>query len=132
MTFAGINYVTVLAAAVAGFIFGSVWYGVLSKQWLAAVGTGGPFKPSIPVFVVTFVCQFVMALMLAGVVWHLGDVTVARAMISAGFLWVGFVITTMIVNHRFQGAKWSLTVIDGLHWLGVLLVMGVVIGLIGV
>jgi hypothetical protein len=132
MAFAGINYIGVVAAAIAGFVFGAAWYGILSKPWIAAVGTGGPFKPSAGLFILSFLCQLVMAWMLAGVVGHLGDVTVLPAMISAAFLWVGFVMTTMIVNHRFQHAKWSLTVIDGLHWLGVLLVMGAVIGLIGV
>jgi hypothetical protein len=66
------------------------------------------------------------------VVGHLGDVTVGRSLLSALFLWIGFVLTTMLVNHRFQGARWSLTAIDGGHWLGVLLVMGLVIGLFGV
>lgn len=46
-------------------------------------------------------------------------------------MWVGFVITSMILNHRYQGAPWSLTLIDGGYLLGVLLVQGVVIGLFG-
>ncbi len=39
MTFAGINYVAVLAAAIASFMLGWVWYGMLfQKAWMAAVG----------------------------------------------------------------------------------------------
>jgi hypothetical protein len=41
------------------------------------------------------------------------------------------VITSMNINHRYQGNKWSLTVIDGGYLLGVLLVQAVVIGLFG-
>ena len=78
------------------------------------------------------VAHLLMAWMLAGVVGHLGEVTITRTLISAAFLWVGFVLTTMIVNHRFQSSPWSLTAIDGGHWLGVLLVMGLVIGWLGV
>ena len=37
----------------------------------------------------------------------------------------------MLVNHRFQGQGWKLTLIDAGHWLGVLLVMGAVLGLFG-
>jgi hypothetical protein len=37
----------------------------------------------------------------------------------------------MTVNHRYQGFGWDLTLIDGLHWLGVALVMGAVIGWFG-
>ena len=38
----------------------------------------------------------------------------------------------MAVNHAFQGAKRSLTLIDGGHWLGVLLIQGAILGWWGV
>lgn len=85
MAFAGISYLAVLAAAIAAFAFGALWYGVLGKRWQAAA-----------------------------------------------FLWAAFVLTTMIVNHRFHEASWSLTLIDGGHWLGALLVIALAIGWIGV
>jgi len=83
-------------------------------------------------FVIALVALFVMALMLAGLMGHLGDVTVRGGVISAFFVWVGFVITTMGVNHAFAGAKPMLTLIDGGHWLAVLLVMGAAIGAFGI
>ena len=56
-----------------------------------------------------------------------------RAGIISGFLlWLGFVITTMAVNHTFQGARRSLTLIDGGHWLGVLLIQGAILGWWGI
>ena len=39
MTFAGINYLAVLIAAVAGWVAGALWYMALAKPWMAAVGT---------------------------------------------------------------------------------------------
>ena len=33
-----INYVGILAAAVAAWLVGAAWYGVLGKQWMAALG----------------------------------------------------------------------------------------------
>ena len=75
-----------------------------------------------------------MAWVLAGVIGHLGaeEVTVRNGVISAAFIWLGFVITTLAVNHAFQGSKRTLTLIDGGHWLGVLLLQGAIIGLVGV
>ena len=131
MTFAGINYLAVLIAAAAGFLFGSLWYGLLGKQWMAAVGMTEHPKPTPAPFIIAFVCQLLMAWVLAGVVGHFGEVTLTSALITAGLAWAGFVLATQMVNHRFQGASWSLTLIDGGHWLGVLLIMGVVIGLFG-
>ena len=52
--------------------------------------------------------------------------------VSGLFLWLGFVITTLAVNNAYAQRKLALTVIDGLHWLGVLVVQGAVIGLMGV
>ena len=132
MQFAGLNYLAVVVAAIGGFGFGAVWYMVLGKPWMAAVGFTEPPKPSPGPFITAIVCQLVMAWVLAGVIGHLGDVTVDRAVISALFLWLGFIATTTIVNHRFQKASWTLTVIDAGHWLGVLVVMAVIIGLFGV
>jgi hypothetical protein len=90
-------------------------------------------SPIIP-YVITFVCQLVMAAMLAGVIGHLGKayVTAKAGVISGFFIWLGFVVTTLTVNHTFQGAKRALTLIDCGHWLGVLLVQGLVIGWMGV
>jgi Protein of unknown function (DUF1761) len=70
--------------------------------------------------------------MLAGLMGHIGDITVRGGVVSGFFVWLGFVITTMGVNHAFAGAKPMLTLIDGFYWLGVLLIQGAVIGAFGV
>jgi uncharacterized protein DUF1761 len=134
MQFAGMNYLAIVIAAAAGYVFSAVYYTVLSKQWRAAVG-GNPKsrRPWIP-FVIAAAADLVMAWMLAGVVGHLGagQVTLRNGAISGAFMWFGFVLTVLAVNYGFAGRKPMLTVIDAGHWLGVLLVMGAVIGLFGV
>ena len=69
-----------------------------------------------------------MAWMLAGVIGHLGAVTVQNGVISAAFLWFGFVFTTLVVNNTFGMRSAKLIAIDGGHWLAVLLLMGAIIG----
>jgi hypothetical protein len=139
MAFAGVNYLAIALAAAAAFVFGGVWYGILSKPWMAAVGkTEQDIKasgtPMAVLFVVTFIAQLVMAWALAGIIGHLGvgQVTLRNGLISGALAWLGFVATTLVVNHGFQGAKPALTVIDGGHWLGVLLIQGAIIGWMGV
>ena len=39
VTFAGINYLAILIAAILGWLAGAVWYGVLGKAWVAAQGS---------------------------------------------------------------------------------------------
>ena len=51
---------------------------------------------------------------MAGLISHLGPgpFTVRNGLISAAFVWLGFVVTTMAVNNAFSGRKAALTVID--------------------
>ncbi len=140
MAFAGMNVLAILVAAIAGFVFGAVWYGALGKHWMAALGKTeadikGPSGKVSPLpFILAAIAQLIMAWVLAGIIGHLGpgQVTLRNGVISALFVWLGFVATTLVVNHGFSGAKRSLTLIDGGHWLGVLVIMGAVIGWFGV
>lgn len=138
MAFSGINYVAVVIATLAGFGLGAVWYMILGGAWMRALGKTGDeisrdqgAAKALP-FIIALVALFVMALMLAGLMGHLGNVSVRGGVISGFFVWVGFVITTMGVNHAFSGASPKLTLIDGGHWLAVLVIMGAVIGAFGV
>jgi hypothetical protein len=137
MAFAGINYLAVLVAAVAAFAFGAAYYITLSKPWLAAIGMTKEqmaAKRSPAPFIVSIVALLVMAWVLAGSVGHLGpgQVTLRNGVISGLFLWLGFVITTLSVNYTYGQRRPMLTVIDGIHWLGVLVVQGAIIGAMGV
>ena len=139
MAFAGINYLAVLVATVAGFAFGAAYYMTLSRPWLTAMGKtreelAAAGKRSPVPFIVSIVALLIMAWVLAGGIAHLGpgQVTLKNGVISALFMWVGFVATTLTVNNAFGQRKVALTVIDGIHWLGVLLIQGAIIGAMGV
>lgn len=145
MSFGGMNYLAIVLAAIAAWVAGAAWYGMLGSRWVAAqsksmeafkaekaalAGTPGAYLP----FVLSFLAELVMAWVLAGTIGHLGagQVTLRNGAISALFLWLGFVLATMVVNNAFAGRKPMLTAIDGGHWLLVLLIMGAVIGGMGV
>lgn len=130
------NLLAVVAAAAASFLFGGLYYGWLGDRWLAAVGKapadvqGTTYMRSL---VVTFFAQLVMAWVLAGLIGHLGQgqVTWRNGLISGLFVWAGFVATILVATHAFQSEQRSLTLIDGAHWLGVLALQGLIIGLFG-
>jgi hypothetical protein len=141
MTFAGVNYLAVLIAAVAAWLAGAAWYMGLGKAWMAALGVTpeemaarknapGAFLP----FVLAFAAELVMAWVLAGLIGHLGpgQVTLRNGVISGAFCWLGFVLTAMLVNYSFAHRDWRLLAIDGGHWLVVLMLMGAIVGGIGV
>jgi len=137
MTFAGMNYLAILLAALAAFGWGAAYYMTLSKQWLTAVGMSKEQmetnRTAVP-FIISFVALLVMGWVLAGTLGHLGpgQVTLKNGIISALFLWLGFVVTTIFVNNAYPGRKYSLSVIDSIHWLGVLVIQGAIIGALGI
>lgn len=133
MDFASVDYLACLVAAVAAFAFGAVWYTVLSKPWVAAMGKSeAELKASAnPVtFAVTALACFVTAVVLA-MIWG-GGLAMAGlwpVLRTAIILWVGFILTTIAVHHAYQGQRRSLTVIDGGYGLGVVVVESIVLWL---
>ena len=129
-----INWLAVVVATVASWALGAVWYMVLSKQWLAAIGKiRDQIDPkNFTPYIFSIVVQLVMAIALSLVIAPLfGAMTIATGLQAGALMWLGFVITSMIQGHRYEGAPWSRTLIDGGYLLGVLLVQGLVIGLFG-
>jgi Protein of unknown function (DUF1761) len=141
MTFAGLNYLAVVIAAIAAWLAGALWYMALGKTWSAAQGLSeeqlhaarnrpGAYLP----FLYCLVAELVMAWVLAGLMGHLGtgQVSVLNGIISGAFCWLGFVITTMVAGNTFAMRDMRLLWIDGGHWLIVLVLMGAIIGAMGV
>ena len=136
MNFAGMNYLAILVAAIVAFAIGAVYYSTLSKQWMKAARIDpSSSKPAmVGLLVNSFVMELILAFVSAGVIGHLGfdQVTPMNGVISGLFIWAGFIFTTMSINQRYQGFGWDLTLIDGLHWLLVMIGIGLTIGLFGV
>jgi hypothetical protein len=139
MQFVGMNYLAIIVAAIAAWLAGAAYYMALSKPWLAAQGftkesmAAARNRPGqwVP-FVASFVANLVMAWVLAGLIGHIGAVSLRLGLISGAFCWLGFVITTLAVNYSFGQRDPKLIAIDGGHWLIVLLLEGAVIGGMGV
>ena len=136
----GVNYWAIVLAAVASFMFGGAYYGLLSKPWMQALGKSGTEiksgSPTPVLFGITIVAELIMAWVLAGLMLHLAKAGIAanvrNGVLTAVFCWFGFVATSLAVNHGYQGAKRMLTLIDGGHWLGVLMIQGLILGWLGV
>jgi hypothetical protein len=128
-----VNWLAVLLAGIASFAFGAAWYMSLSQQWLAALGkTREQLQVGNTPFIWSIVMELVMAYFIALLTPALtGEISIVSGMVVGAHMWLGFVITTLILNHRYEGMRWSLTIIDGLHLLGVLVIQGLVIGLFG-
>jgi hypothetical protein len=86
VTFAGINYLAVVIAAVLAWLASAVWYMSLGKHYAAALGKT-PERAFAP-YLYAFIADIIIAWMLAGVLGHLGagQVTFRNRVISGAFL----------------------------------------------
>src|SRR5437762_13829189 len=128
------NFIVIVIAAVAAWVFGAAWYMPLGKVWLAAQGrtmeemqaanAGKSTVAKAFPFVLSFIAEIVMAWAMYGLLFHMGSFSARRGVIAGALIWFGFVLTTVAVNNAYPGRKVMLTVIDAGHWLGALLIIG--------
>lgn len=134
MTHFAVNWIAVIVATIGSFAVGAVWYMLLANQWLASIGKTRDQidRADVTPYIWSIIVQLVMAYFIALLTPAIfGTTTVWTGILCAAHMWLGFVITSMILNHRYQGAPWSRTAIDGGYLLLALLVQGVIIGLFG-
>ena len=133
MDFFGVNFVAIAISTIAGMAIGAFWYGALAKPWMKAANLTEEQiedKPSLYGFAA--LAQIGIAIMMAGLIGHLGDHTLKLGLVTGFFVWLGFCMPTHLVNHRFQFRSWNLTFIDTGFWLIVFCLHGAIIGALGV
>ena len=135
---AAVNWIAVIIATLVSMGIGAAWYSGLSKPWIAANRFTDEQVKSIEandtpiIYAFAAISHLLMAFILSGVIFNAGDMTLGNGFLTGFLVWLGFVLTTMTVNHRFQFKPWSLTAIDSGHYLLVLLAQGAIIGWFGV
>ena len=136
-----LHALAIVVAAVAAWIFGAVYYGVLGRKWIEAQGktieqckaetAGKSTAAKAMPFVLSFVAELLMASTLSGIMFHIGIYTERAGAFSGFMCWLGFVLTTVAVNNAYTFRKVTLTAIDSGHWLGVLVIIGAILGWFG-
>lgn len=133
-----VNLLSVVTGAVAAWLFGAVYYTMLGRHWIAAQGktietlklenAGKSALAKASPFVLSFIAELIMGVVIYGVLTHSGLWSLRAGIITGAFCWVGFVLTTIAVNNAYSGRKIMLTVIDSVHWLAVLAIIGGIVG----
>jgi Protein of unknown function (DUF1761) len=133
------EFLNVIAAALAAFAFGAVWYMSMSKPWIAAAelqvdAQGRPTKGngqdggSSPM---PFVIGLVAMVLVAGMMRHMlatSGVTSIGGGAIAGFGIGAFFITPWVaMNYGFAMRKPALTLIDGVNAVAGCAIMGAVL-----
>ena len=126
------NYAAVFVAAVAYWLLGAIWYGVLfSKPWMAleniSMEQAKSMNPVLP-YVITFILNLLIAYSLAQIcIWRNAN-TVGRGASVGVLLWIGFVGPITFTTYMYEMRPKELFAINQFYPLAGLVLMGAIIG----
>jgi hypothetical protein len=126
------NFLAVVIAAVAYWLLGALWYGLLfGKQWMAlehmTIEQTKVMNPTIP-YIVAFLLELLVAYSVAQLcIWRNAD-TVGRGTSVGVLVWIGFIGPLSAMNYMFEMRSWHLFAINEFYPLFGLALMGAIIG----
>lgn len=135
----GINYVAVVVATVANFIFGFLWYTPLfGKAWAREMGIAVDRKPTAAELGkgMTFMVigNFLMAYVFAhnNAAWTfvpgMDQMSTASTVLSASiFTWLGFYLPTDLSVVAWEGKSWKLLFINTTYHLLMLVIAATIL-----
>lgn len=113
-----VNYAAVLVAVVVYMIINALWYGpIWGKKWLELMEVNyDELSDTKIAYLWNTLTAFFMAFVLAHFLKYVGNETVLDGMLTAVWIWLGFVIPTNIMNTIWGRKSKKLFLIDvGAH-----------------
>ena len=136
-----VNYLAVVLAMLSSMVVGSIWYakGVFGNTWanLAKVKNDNmkgadAWKPMLTTMVVSLITAYVLAHVAYLSNQFFGNSFLNDTLMTAFWLWLGFIAARFITHDAFEGRRKKLTLLNIGNELVTVMVMGLVIGLMGV
>jgi Protein of unknown function (DUF1761) len=126
------NYIAVLVAAIAYWLLGAVWYGVLfSKPWMAleqmSPAQASSMNPVAP-YVITFLLNLVIAFVLAQICAWRNANTAARGAALGILIWIGFLGPVTYTTYMYEMRPKQLFAVNEFYSLVGLCLMGAILG----
>jgi len=126
------NYAAVFVSALAYWILGALWYGLLfNKPWMAleniSMESAKAMNPVLP-YVVTFALNLLIAFVLAQIcIWRSAN-SAARGAALGILLWVGFVGPVTFTTYMYEMRSMQLFAINEFYPLVGFYLMGAILG----
>ena len=126
------NYPAVLVSAIAYWVLGALWYGVLfNKPWMAlehiTIEQAQNVSPVIP-YIVSFLLELLIAYSVAQLcIWRNAN-TASRGASVGVLVWIGFVGPITFMTYMFEMRSKELFAINEFYPLAGLVLMGTILG----
>jgi surface polysaccharide O-acyltransferase-like enzyme len=126
------NYLAVVVAAIAYFVLGGLWYGVLfHKPWMnleqMTIEQARGVSHVVP-YIVSFLLELLVAYALAQLcIWRNAN-TASRGASIGVLVWIGFVGPIALMTYMFEMRPRALYAINEFYPLAGLILMGAILG----
>jgi hypothetical protein len=126
------NYAAVFISALAYWLLGALWFGVLfGKPWMAleniSMEQAKSMNPVLP-YIVSFILNLLIAYALAQVcIWRNAN-TIGRGASVGVLLWIGFIGPITYTTYMYEMRPKELFAINQFYPLAGLVLMGAIIG----
>ena len=131
------NYIAIVVAALAAFVFGFLVHGPLfGKQWLALMKVTPQemeqgkkeMQSKMPYYMLAaLIQQLVVSYVLAHFVYLAYAENLVDAVILAFWIWLGFIATTLLNGYLWEGKSFALYLFNIVYHLVALGVMAVIL-----
>jgi hypothetical protein len=126
------NYLAIAVSAVAYWMLGALWYGVLfGQRWMALEGMtmeqAKSMNPVLP-YIITLVLNLLIAFVLAQLCLWRNANTAARGAAVGVLLWIGIVGPIVLTTYMYEMRSMELFAINEFYPLVGLCLMGVILG----
>jgi hypothetical protein len=126
------NYGAIVVSAVAYWMLGALWYGVIfGQRWMALEGItmeqGRSVNPALP-YIISFVLDLLIAFVLAQLCLWRNANTAGRGAAVGVLLWIGIVGPIVCTTYMYEMRSKELFAINEFYPLVGLCLMGVILG----
>jgi Protein of unknown function (DUF1761) len=129
-----LNWVAILVAAIASFLFEALWFSIFLNQWLAGIGhtmqwlmSASPITPPLQ-YATAIVCSIIAAAVLSIAIQATGKQTALRGVLCAAVIWLGFIATGWAKDYIFEVRTLQLYFINAGYSLFDLMLIGAIVG----
>ena len=128
-----LNWVAILVAAIASFIFEALWFSVFMNEWLTGIGrtrewlvsTG--LNPAVQ-YATAIICSIIVAAVLSICIQATGKQTARRGILCAVVIWFGFIATSWAKAYIFEVRTFQIYFIYTGYYLIELILIGAIVG----
>jgi hypothetical protein len=128
-----LNWVAILVAAIASFIFEALWFSVFMNEWLVGIGrtrewlvsTG--LNPAIQ-YATAIICSIIAAAVLSICIQASGEQTARRGILCGAVIWLGFIATSWAKAYIFEVRTLQIYAINTGYALIDLMLIGAIVG----